>query len=173
MQIGIPMTIAIDKKAPITPEFAASIFFSIFALLFFLFSKYTLLSLKTSMVIPIFPYLIITLFTGTFIGKVFGTTLAKPRHWFLVFLIGVFLAFVGILLASLSLLIYSYMFDATLMQRIYHWQDYFIVYGLIALSMMLLIGVWLLPLMGLASVYFNKHFFPGLLAVDALRRSKA
>lgn len=41
------------------------------------------------------------------------------------------------------------------------------------LRFFLTIGLWLIPLTGLIAIYFNRHFFPGLLAADQQRLQEA
>jgi hypothetical protein len=67
------------------------------------------------------------------------------------------------------MLIRAYFYDGLVFQHLQGWRDYLVLYGTLLLSMLLIVGVWLIPLTGLVSIYFSKHFLPGLLAVDRLR----
>jgi hypothetical protein len=155
-----------DNKITSNSRFAATIFFAIYALLFLLFTKYTLLSLQNSLQLSLFPSLLVILLTGAFLGRLFADKLAKKSHWLRLFLLGCLMAIITILLVSFLVLVYSYFYDASFLNHLPRWQDYFIVYGLVVLSVTLIVGVWLIPLTGLVAIYFNKHFLPGLLAVD-------
>ena len=150
-------------------QFAGAIYFALFALLYFLFTKYTLLSLKDDMQLPFFPSGIFVFLIGGLIGRQFASLLAKKSHWLRSMMIGFIIAIVAILIAGVCVLIHSYFYDATFINSLKHWQNYFIVYGVIVLSITFVIGVWLIPLTGLAAIYFNKRFLPGLLAVDNIR----
>lgn len=164
------MTLKADDQNPLSPKFAGAIFFAIFAVLFMLFTKYTLLSLKDSLSLPLLPSLLIAAITGAFAGGIFGEVLAKKCHWLRPFFIGILLACLSLILGSLGVLTHSYLSNPSFFARFHHWQDYFVVYGVVLLSLTLTIGLWLIPLTGLVAIYFNKHFFPGLLAVDEKRQ---
>ena len=154
---------------PFSPRVAGAVFFTIYALLFTLFTKYTLLSLRDSALLPLLPSLLVAVATGAFAGGLFGKALAKPRAWPTPFLIGILLACLSLILGSLAILAYYYLTDATFINHLNKWQDYFVIYGVILLSLFLTIGLWLIPLTGLVALYFNRRFFPGLLAVDQKR----
>lgn len=155
---------------PMNPRFAAAVFFGMFAVFFTLFAKYTLLSLQDSLRLPLLPALVVVLFTGAYLGSLFGLVLAKCRVWYQCFLIGVLMAVFAILLTSLSILLYCWFFNDPLMQTLHGWHDYVVLYGALVLSVTLIIGVWLIPLTGFAAVYFNVSFLPGLSAVDKQRQ---
>ncbi|MDP1602565.1 MAG: hypothetical protein Q8M03_04805 [Legionella sp.] len=159
----------INKKSALTARFAATLFFAIYALLFLLFTKYTLLSFQNSLRLPLFPSFLIALLAGAILGRLFVKKLAQKSHWFRVFLWGCLVALIAILFISLFVLVYSYFYDASFLNHLPKWQDYFIIYGLVVLSVTLVVGVWLIPLTGFAAIYFNKHFLPGLLAVNNTR----
>jgi hypothetical protein len=162
------MNLQVKEPQPLSPRFAGAVFFAIYALLFMLFTKYSLLSLKTSALLPLLPSIFISLIIGAFAGGIFGKILAKESHWLKPFLIGVLLACLVLILASLGVFLYSYVKDVTL-SNIHHWQDYWVIYGTILLSLALTIGLWLIPVTGLIAIYFNKHFFPSLIAIDQKR----
>lgn len=98
-----------------------------------------------------------------------GGILAKKGNWARPFGIGILVACLSLILTSLGLLAYYYLTDATFLKHLQHWQDYFVIYGVILLSLALTIGLWLIPLTGLVAVYFNKRFWPGLVAIDKKR----
>jgi|GEM_PF-2224154 len=162
-----------DKLSPLNPKMASAVFFAIYALMFLLFAKYTLLSLRDGMLLPLFPSLLIAPITGAFAGWWFGSVLAQPGKWFRAMIFGILLAVIALLLASLAVFVHAYFYDNTMASRLTHWQDFFIFYGVILASMTLIIGLWLIPITGLAAVYFNKRFLPGLLAADQLRTEKS
>lgn len=164
------MTLKDDNQNPLSPRFAGAIFFAIFAVLFTLFTKYTLLSLKDSLLLPLLPSLLIAAITGVFAGSIFGEVLAKKGHWLRPFFIGILLACLSLILGSLGVLTHYHLSNPNFFARLHQWQDYFVVYGVVLLSLTLTIGLWLIPLTGLVAIYFNKHFFPGLLAVDKKRQ---
>ena len=160
-----------DVKAfhPISPRFAGAVFFAIFALLFMFFTKYTLLSLRDSALLPLLPAIVVSLITGAFVGGIFGPALAKQSYWLRPFVIGIVLACLALILASFGIIAHYYLVDANFFSRFHQWQDYFLVYGLILLSLTITVGVWFIPLTGLVAIYFNKHFLPGLIATDQKR----
>lgn len=164
------MTLKTDDHNPLSPRFAGAIFFAIFAVLFMLFTKYTLLSLKDSLLLPLLPALLIAAITGAFAGSIFGEFLAKKGTWVRPFLIGILLACLSLILGSLGVLTHYYLTNPDFFARLHQWQDYFVVYGVVLLSLTLTIGLWLIPLTGLIAIYFNKHFLPGLIAVDEKRQ---
>lgn len=157
------------KKELISPQFASSMFFVIFAILFLLFTKYSLLSLEMSNVIPFVPSFIVTLFTAALLGRIFATSLTGQYHWIRIFLTGVLMAILAILIASLVFFIRSWFYDAAVFRMVHHWQDYFIIFGLRILMTASVIGIWLGLLTGLAALYFNKHFYPKLKAFENMQ----
>lgn len=46
------------------------------------------------------------------------------------------------------------------------------MYLQILIFLSLAIGTWFIPLTGLIGIYFNKQFFPGLIATDQRRMEK-
>lgn len=164
-----PMKNESVQRAPLSPQFAGAVFFAIFSLLFVLFTKYMLLSLKDSLRLPLLLTLFSVIGISACIGALLGNVLAKPRHWFRLLLIGFSLAILAIVLASLGILLHACYYQAPLIHSLHHWQDYVIIYGVIVVSVTLIVGVWLIPATGLATIYFNKHFLPGLIAVDKQR----
>lgn len=153
----------------INPRMIAAIFFVVFALLFLFFAKYTLLSLKNNQTFPLLPSLGFSLICGTIAGVIAGNWLSKTRNWLKCFLMGILLGLGTLIILSICLFINAYSSDAFFFNQIHRWQDYFVIFGVIFLSMLFIIGLWLIPLTGLAAVYFNKRFFPGLVAVEKLR----
>ena len=154
------------KKDLISPEFAATIFFTIFAVLFLLFTKYSLLPLGMSANIPAVSSFLVALLTAAFLGKVFAKSLSEPYHWIRIFLTGVFMAMLAIVISSLVFFIRAWFYEAALFQLARHWQDYFILFGLRVAMTASIIGVWLGLLTGIAALYFNKHFYPRLKAFE-------
>ena len=150
-------------------KFAAGLFFSIFSLLFFLFTKYTLLSIQSRLSLPLFPLLFLVVFASGYVASKFGNALAKPASWYRVFFIGLLLAIIAILLISLVVLCWTIFQKDPILSELHNWKDYFVFLGLIFVSITLIIGVWLIPLTGLAAIYFNRRFLPGLKAVDETR----
>ncbi|KTC71692.1 hypothetical protein Lbir_1547 [Legionella birminghamensis] len=160
-----------SEQKPISPRFAASIFFGIFALLFLIFTRYTLLPLKVNQGFSLGYALIIVPLFGMILGALFGNQLVKPSRWWRPFLLGLLLAIVYLLLISLAVLINSYWNDPNFSKLSF--RDYWVVYGAIFLSVTFIIGPWLMPVTALIAVYFNKHFFPGLRDVDKLRHKES
>ena len=161
------------KKDLISPEFAASVFFAIFAVLFLIFTKYSLLPLGMSRDIPAVSSFIVALFTAIFLGRLFAKSLSGPYHSIRIFLTGVFMAMLAIVISSLVFFIRAWFYDAALFQLARHWQDYFILFGLRVAMTASIIGVWLGLLTGIAALYFNKHFYPRLKAFEStLAQSK-
>ena len=148
----------------------ATVFFAGYAVLFMVFTKYTLLSLKNSSVLPLVPSIITALIIGALTGRLFGNSLAKNRSWFYPFLIGILLACLSLILSGVGVLVYYYYNSVPFFNSPHHWQDYFILYGIVLLSLTLTVGIWLIPLTAVVAVYFNKRFWPGLLALDQKTR---
>lgn len=167
------MTEAPVKNNPITPQFAATIFFAIFALMFFIFAKYTLLSIDLSIQLPLLPFIIAMMITGALIGKCFGKTLAKETAWYKLFFLGVLIAIITLLLFSMAIFLRAYFKSSSEVNFFTHyhqWREYFIFFGVLVIWITSTIGLWLMPLTGLAAIYFNKRFLPGLLAFDKLEK---
>jgi MFS family permease len=158
-----------NNHSPLSPRFAGAIFFAIYSLLFTLFTKYTLLSLRDKALLPLLPSIFIALIIGALVGAILGKALVKKAHWLRPFLIGILLAFLILILGSLAILTHYYFSDPIFVSRLQHAKDYFVVYGAILASLSLTIGLWFIPLSGLVAIYFNKHFFPGLIAADQQR----
>ncbi|CDZ77006.1 hypothetical protein BN59_01285 [Legionella massiliensis] len=160
-----------DSKhySPLSPRLAGAVFFAIYAMLFMLFTKYTLISIKDTAVLPLLPSILISLLIGALAGSCLGKTLAKEGRWLRSFLIGIVLALLCLILGSLAILLHSYFKDASFLSHVQSWKDYFVLFGAILLSLTVTIGLWLIPLTGFIAIYFNKHFFPGLMAADKQR----
>lgn len=154
------------KKDLVSPEFAATVFFGIFAVLFLIFTKYSLLPLGLSANIPVVSSFIVALFTAIFLSRIFAKSLSGQYHWIRIFLTGVFMAMLAIVISSLVFFIRAWFYDAALFQLAHHWQDYFILFGLRVAMTASIIGVWLGLLTGIAALYFNKHFYPRLKAFE-------
>ncbi|MFC7781126.1 hypothetical protein [Legionella taurinensis] len=143
-----------------------AVFFGVFALLFLFFAKYTVLSLYGRHILPLFPALFYAVFLGALTGTVFGVTLAQPGRWWRAVLWGILIAVLVLLAISLGTFLHTYYYDPAFMSRAQHWQDYFVIFGVIFLSMLLVLGLWLIPLLALAALYFNQRFIPGIRAVE-------
>lgn len=154
---------------PISPRFAGAVFFAIYALLFMLFTKYTLLSLRDSALLPLIPSILTSIITGIFVGGIFGSALTKTNGWLRPLFIGILLACLSLILCSLGIITHYYLKDPQFLSYFHHWQDYFVFYGAVLLSLFLTIGLWLIPLTSLVAIYFNKQFYPGLIAADQQR----
>lgn len=151
----------------ISPEFASAGFFMLFGSLFLIFTKYTLLPLNVSHQLPLLSSLIVILFTAAFLGRVFARLLIKPQPSIRLFIIGILMAMAAILIISLSFFIRSWIYGAPLLQLAHNWQDYFIIFGLLVVTTSSVIGLWLAILTGMAAIYFNKRFYPKLMAFNA------
>lgn len=162
-----------DSSPPVSPRITGAVFFAIYALLFLFFAKYTLLSLQNASTLPFFPSMLVALLLGAFAGSISSKWLAKSGASLRTLLIGIIIAVLALLILSLGAFIHSCLNDPVFFNRLHHWQDYFLVYGAIFLSLLLIIGVWLVPLTALAAVYFNKRFLPGILALEQLRQQTA
>lgn len=156
----------------INPRVVAAIFFAALMLLFLFFTKLTLLSLPDNQLFPILPSIFFALFTGLLVGAISGKSLATSGHWCKPLIIGIALALTVLLLISTTLFILSSLHNSNSIQSAPHWQDYFIIFGVLFLSMFLIIGTWLIPLVILATIYFNRRFFPGLVALEQQQRSQ-
>lgn len=154
---------------PMSPRFAAAVYFALIALVFLIIAKYILLSLAGNLDLPLMGMVFTVMITGAFTGALFGRWLAKPQAWWKVMILGFVLAIVAIFQITCGILIKAYVYEIQWMAQLTNWQDYWVVFGMIFLSVTLIAGVWMIPLTGLAAIYFNKHFLPGLLAVDAQR----
>ncbi|STX29429.1 Uncharacterised protein [Legionella beliardensis] len=155
-----------NNNKPLSPQWTAAIFFAVFGFFFLLLTKYMLLSLQQSAALPFFPASLVALITGGFLGYLFGQQLIKERAWGYVFLLGLVIGVVAIILISIAVFIHAYFYDPTIINHLQHWRDYFIIYGIIFLSLLLTVGLWLILFMGLAAVYFNKRFWPTLVAIE-------
>lgn len=153
-----------NNEVSMSPKFAAAIFFAIFNFLLLLFTKYALMSLKDGALVPLLPASIIAIIIGILLGILFGQSLANQLTGFRAFSLGILIACCALVLLSLVILIYSYLTGSPIIQQIQHWQDYFILFGVILSTLFLTLGIWLIPLTAVASFYFNKRFWPGLAA---------
>lgn len=154
------------NKNPLNPNWVGAIFFAIFAFCFLLLTKYIFLSLLQSRILPFFPALLVALITGSFLGAIFTKYLIYPRSWIYAFLIGILMALIALVLISLVIFLNLYFFESAMINRLHHWQDFFIFYGTIFLSLFLVIGLWLILFTGLAAVYFSKRLWPTLITID-------
>lgn len=152
----------ITGNRSLSPRLAGAIFFAIFAFVFTLFAKYVLLSLQQSRILPIFPSMAFAIILGAFMGALYGKVLAKEGSGLRAFLVGILLACVALILTSVGLFVYTYFTDVVFFNALNRWQDNFVVFGAFLLSLVVTIGLWLIPLTAMVAVYFNKHFWPGL-----------
>ena len=130
-----------DQKALISPEFAGALFFTIYAALFFFFTKFLLLPLKHYIDLPWFPALLIILLASALLGREFGKILSKPSHWIRLFGTGIAMAILAILLVSIGAMVHAALYDASVFAKLHSWKDYFIIYGLLVATITLSIGV--------------------------------
>ncbi|MBA2657112.1 MAG: hypothetical protein H0U70_09030 [Tatlockia sp.] len=152
----------VKKPRPsFNPRFAGAIFFAIYAVFLMLFCKYTLLTFLP-LISSMLSSLVVGLISGFFIGK----WLAKPAFWPRPFIIGILVASFLLILIAFFILLHGYLSELNLLNRLEHKKDYLILYAAIFASLATTIGLWFLPLTGLVAVYFNKKFFPGLVAAD-------
>lgn len=151
---------------PVSPRLAGAIFFALFALLCMLFIKYTLLSIQESALLPLFTSILAAIGTGASAGAFFGGALAKKARWPRPFFLGVAVGLLALVLIAIRLFIFSYSKNPLLFDQFHSWQQYLVFYGALLASLLLTLGLWLLPLTGLIAIYFNKQFYPNLLLVD-------
>jgi len=161
-----------NHQEPLTPRFAGAVFFAIYSLLLAIFTKYTLLTLRDSAILPLLPTLLIALITGALIGSCFGPWLAKKAPWYRSFLIGILLGLVSMIIGAMIILLHYYFSGSILLNKAQYWKDYLIIYTAILASISLTLGIWLIPLTGFVALYFNKQFLPGLIAADTQRLKK-
>jgi hypothetical protein len=145
------------KKA-MSPHTTTFFFFTILAILFLFFTKYTLLPLHIRNHFPLFKSICISLICSTLLAFLFGNLLVKPKAWWKSFLLGAGIAIGVLFISSLFALFYSQF-------PLAKWQDYFVIFGSIFVSFTLIFGIWLILLLGLASIYFNTRFYPRLNAI--------
>lgn len=155
------------------PRFASAVYFALLGLVFLLLAKYIMLSLASNLNLPLMPMILTAMITGALAGALFGNWLAKPHSWWQLMLLGCALAIVALLQITGGILFRAWMFDNTFAQHLNSSLDYLVVFGLVFLTVTLIVGVWMIPLTGLAAIYFNKHFLPGLLAVDVKRHQNS
>lgn len=153
-------------ETPLSPQFAALIFFTLFSLLFFLFIKFALLSKDN---VPFILGISGSGLLGALFGYLNAPLLAKQQSLSRLIITGIAMAIVAILLISLVVLLHGYYKGGALLHSLHSWQDYCIIYGVIVASLGLIIGVWLIPVTVVAVVYFNKRFFPELVQLDKRR----
>jgi hypothetical protein len=158
-----------EQPTPLNPKFAGAIFFAIYGVLIILFSKYALFTLQDRAILPLLTSIPVAVITGAFLGGCFGKSLAKERPWYLSFCIGLLIACLSLLLGSIAILLHYYFTNATLLNQLRYWQDYFIIYGAILASLTVTVGIWFILLTGFVALYFNKRFLPGLIAADRQR----
>ncbi|KTD16596.1 hypothetical protein [Legionella jordanis] len=166
------MTAETQKQRPISPRTVSAVFFAMFALLFLLFTKYTLLSLKDAALIPLLSSLLFSLILGLVLGALFGKALSKKGSWLRFFSWGLLMACLALIILSCVVFANFLLTPSSQQFHFQHWQDYLIFWGAILVTLALTIGTWLLPLTGLAALYFNKHFWPGLIAVEEQNQQK-
>lgn len=157
------------KHSSLNTRLIGLVFFGVFSLLFLFFAKYTVLSLYGRPVLPLFPAVVYAVLLGGLTGAVFGDRLARPGRWWRALLWGLVMAVLVLLVISLGTFIHAWYFDPAFMSRAQHWQDYFVIFGVIFLSMLLVLGLWLIPLLALVTLYFNQRFMPGIRAVEHMQ----
>ncbi|CEK09974.1 hypothetical protein [Legionella hackeliae] len=158
---------ALEKNdVSLNPRFTGAIFFAIYSLLIVLFTKYTLVPLKDSALIPTWPSVILAIVIGILTGSLFGKSLARDGSWLRSFLIGILAASFILFCLSLAIFIHFYYTGSPLLDRLQYWQDHLVFYGVILATLFLTLGIWFIPLTGLISLYFNKRFWPGLLTAS-------
>ncbi|MCA0404483.1 MAG: hypothetical protein LCH30_11975 [Proteobacteria bacterium] len=145
------------------PRYVAMFFFAFNAILFVILTKYTLLSFNQAKILPLWPTLGLGILIGGFLGNLFGSSIATQKHWFKTILIGLAMALLALIILTLVLFIYYYSHRETIFVNLQGIKNYFILAGTLFLSLLLTIGLWLIPLTSLAALYFNRYFYPRLI----------
>lgn len=162
-----------DSSSDISPRFAAALFFAIYALLFLVFTLYTLLSLKDSAGFPVGISFILIPLLGACLGAIFGQKMGQGRTaWWIIVLWSILMSLMAIAILSSAAFINSLVYDPSFLQRLHSFLDFLVIFALFFTYIFLIIGVWLIPLSAVAAMYFNRRFYPGLVAVDKLRQQK-
>lgn len=161
-----------EKHDSMSPRLAAALFFAVYALLVLILAKYILLSLNDKLQMSILPVALMVMMTGFFAGALFGNFLARPTAMWRILFWGALLALVALLQISLGIFIHAFATETLFFKKLASWYDYFVIYGLIFISVSLIVGLWLVPLTSLVAVFFNRRFFPGLVLADEQRQAE-
>ena len=149
-----------------------ALYFALLTLVFNLIAKYFLFIFKEGVLFPLFSTSLLSLFLGALFGGLFGQRIAamnKPSH---LFAWGVLLAITIIPCYSLGLQIIYYFHNHEMYNNLHQWQDYLVLYGVILLFVVLVAGIWFIPLTGLAAMQFNRRFLPGYNAYLSKQQQK-
>ncbi|MBA2709249.1 MAG: hypothetical protein H0U57_01455 [Tatlockia sp.] len=157
---------------PFNPRLAGAIFFALYNLLLVFFMKYTFLTLRDSILMPLLPSIFFALIIGAISGAIFGKMLAKKTSWLRPFFTGILLSLLTLLLISIVLLGFYYFNENALLATLGQKKAYLLIYMQILIFLSLVVGSWFIPLTGLVAIYFNKQFLPGLIASDQSRLEK-
>lgn len=158
-----------NENSALSPRVGGAVFFTVYAILFMLVTKYTLFAFSQGKTLPFFSTLLITIIIAILGGSLFGKTLSKKKKGTHAFFYGILLACFSLILGTLGVMFHLYMTDPAFLNYFTNWQSYFVVYGLILVSLFFTLGIWLIPITGLIAIYFNKHFWPTLAVIDQKR----
>lgn len=136
------------------------IYFAGLLIIFNIIAKYFVFVFKADLFLPLFSTLFLTLLVGMALGAAFAELIARSQKPWLAVLLGVLMALLIIPLYSLGLLCIYYLHFPAMFVQLPHWQDYFVIYGVMMVFFSLIAGIWLIPILGLAALYFKQHVVP-------------
>ena len=158
-------------KNTFNPRLIGAFYFAGFAVLFNLVAKYFLFVFQASDLLPFFSSTLLFLLLSALFGSLFSKRImaaSKPLH---AFAWGMLLALVLIPFYSLGLQLIFYIQNHAIYKNIHLWQDYVVLYGVITLFVILIAGIWLIPLTGGAALLFNRRIVPGYTAYLKSRKA--
>lgn len=150
----------------INPKLVCMAFFIVLAVLFCLFARFTLLRLIEKVYIPLIPNFLSILLSSAFIAYLFSPALSKKGHWIKFLCIGFSMALSVLISASLIYFFRAWVGGAPIFALAHQWQDYFVIYGSIIAIQISIMGLWAIPITGLAALYYSKIFLPKLLTIE-------
>ena len=142
----------------------AALYFSSFTVIFNLIVKYFLFVFKAGELLPVYSSTLLALLLGAVFGSLFGPRIALPQKSLKVFANGALLAICSIPFFCLGLQLIYYFHNHWMYEKLHHWQDYVVLYGVVLLFFTLVAGIWQILLTGFAALHFNRRFLPSYTA---------
>ena len=155
-----PMKINRDEQNSFDPRPIAAIYFAGVTLLFCLLAKYFLIVYEYSSFLPLLYALPMSLLIGGVFGALFGGRIASSTSASHAFLWGVLLAVTILPVYSLGLQFVYYLHKPLIYANLNQWQDYLVLYGVLVLFVLIIAGIWFIPILGFAAMHFNRRTLP-------------
>lgn len=154
------MNTSLDEPKSFNPRPIAAIYFAGITLLFCLLAKYFLIIYEYGSLLPLVYALPMSVLVGGICGALYARRIAAAISASHAFLWGVLLALTIIPVFSLGLQFVYYLYKPLTYANVHQWQDYLVLYGVLVLFVLIIAGIWFIPILGFAAMHFNRRTLP-------------